>query len=94
MNFRRATFILVVFLTLAGAHLWVYVQNVGLKYEITDLKIKRAEANSQKRQLAALVAAQENLSSVEKLAREKLGMIYPEKIIYLIASREAAPGRN
>lgn len=91
MNFRRAVFILVVFLLLAGIHLFVYAQNISLKYELTDLKVKLSELNSRKRQLASQVAREENLGYVEKTAKEKLKMIYPERIIYILPTREAAP---
>lgn len=91
MNFRRAVFILVVFLLLAGIHLFVYAQNISLKYEITDLKVKLSELNSRNRQLEARAAREENLAAVEKTAKEKLGMTYPEKIIYIVGSTEAVP---
>jgi cell division protein FtsB len=100
MNFRRAVSILVVFLLLAGVHLFIYAQNISLKYEITDLKVKLSELNSRKRQLASQAAREENLNYVEKAAKEKLKMIYPERIIYILpstlnqigsGSREAAP---
>ncbi len=94
MNFRRAVFILVVFLLLSGIHLFVYARNISLKYEITDLKVKFAELSSRKRQLATQVAREENLNYVEKTAREKLKMVYPERVIYILPSKEAGPARN
>ncbi len=42
-SFRLAVFILAVFLFLAGLHLIIFAQNVGLKYQVTDLKVKLTE---------------------------------------------------
>lgn len=94
INFRRAVFILIVFLVLAGVHLFIYAQNISLNYQITDLKIKLSELNSQSRSLGGLAAKEENLAEVEKTAKEKLDMIYPEKIIYLAGTKEANPKPN
>jgi cell division protein FtsB len=94
MNFRRSVFILVVFSLLAGLHLFIFAQNISLKYRITDLKVKLAELSSRNRQLASQVARAENLGQIEKSAREKLGMIYPENVIYIVGSREVNPRPN
>lgn len=94
LNFRRAVFVLIVILILAGTHLFFYTQNVGLKYQITDLKVKLSELKSQNREWGGQVAKEENLAYVEKMAKEKLEMIYPEKITYILASKEASPGTN
>lgn len=91
MNFRKAVFILTVFLVLAGIHLFIYTQNIGLKYRVTDLKVRLSELNSGNRQLESQVIEEENLAYVEKVAKEKLGMIYPEKIIYILGTEEANP---
>jgi len=88
MSFRKAVFILIVFLVLSGIHLYIYVQNVALKYQITDLKIKLSELASRERDLKVKIAEKENLAVIEKIAQEKLGMIYPEKIIYLLVTSE------
>ena len=86
MNFRKAVSILIIFLILAGIHLLVYAQNISLKYQITDLKVKLSELISQNRQLGSMAAKEENLAYVEKVAKEKLGMIYPVKIFYITAN--------
>ncbi|MGB9613405.1 MAG: septum formation initiator family protein [Candidatus Margulisiibacteriota bacterium] len=91
MNFRRALFVLLVFLILASIHLYLYAQNIKLKYQNTDLKIKLAEIDSQNRSLRVELARAENLAYIEKIAKEKLGMVYPEKINYIILSKEASP---
>ena len=90
-KFRRAVFILIIFVILAGIHLYIYTQNIGLKYKITDLKIKLSELRSRNRKLISQVAKKENLPYIEKIAKEKLDMIYPEKINYILVSREANP---
>lgn len=93
MNFRKALSILLFFLTLAGIHLYFYTQNIQLKYQVTELKIKLSEIMSRNREKAAILAKEENLGRVEKIAREKLGMIYPEKIKFIILSSQES-GKN
>lgn len=83
INFRRAVSILVLFLMLAGTHLFMFAKNVGLKYQITDLKIKLAELKDSTRAQRSLAASEEDLASIEKTAKTKLGMIYPENVIYI-----------
>jgi len=91
-RFRNAIFILITIVALAGIHLYINTQNIGLKYKVTDLKIKLAEIRSINRQLGSQVAKKEKLSYIEKIAREKLGMVYPEKINYILpGSREMRP---
>jgi cell division protein FtsB len=91
MNFRKYVFVIIFFLVLAGIHLFIYTHNIALKYRITELKIKLSELNSGNRALGSLAAKEENLAHVEKAAREKLGMIYPERIIYILETREGDP---
>lgn len=90
-GFRRAVFTLIVFVILAGIHLFIYTQNMSLKYKNTDLKIKLGEIRSKNRQLGSSVARKESLSYIENFAREKLGMVYPKNIKYLLVSAEATP---
>ncbi len=102
MNFRVAVTVLVVFVILAGTHLFIYAQNINLKYKLTDSKIKISELNSANRILGSQVARAENLPQVEKIARGKLGMVYPENINYIVegkaiaktASAETSPKPN
>lgn len=91
LNFRKAFLILTIFLILAGIHLYIYAQNITLKYENTDLKIKLMELEDKNQHLKIEIAQKENLSQVEKVAKEKLGMIYPKKINYVIVSKEVTP---
>lgn len=91
MKFRLAIFMLAVVLALALVHLYVYTQNITLKFQITDLKVKLSELRSRNRSLAAEAARRENLKEIEKMAREKLGMFYPEKIIYLPRRQAGLP---
>jgi len=94
MNFRKAVTVLLVFLLLAGVHLFIYAKNVSLKYQLTDLKIQLAELNSRNRDLSVKLARAENLPVIEKAAREKLGMAYPVKMNYLITSGETVPAKK
>jgi len=93
MNFLRAVITLFIFVVLAGIHLYVFTQNVNLNYSVTDLKIKLGELRSRNRYLGSKVAEKEDLSVIEKVAREKLGMFYPEEINYILVTPEAS-GKN
>jgi cell division protein FtsL len=87
-KFRSAVFILVIFVALAGIHLYIYTQNVSLQYRVADLKARLSAVQSENRELGSRVAQRENLSQVEKTAKEKMGMFYPEKINYILAPRD------
>ena len=62
-----------------------------LTYEITDLKMKRAELNSLSRTLGGQAAREEDLAVIEKTAETKLGMSCPTDITYIVMS---APKRT
>ena len=89
MKFRLAVFILVILVALAAAHLFVYTQNISLKFQISDIKIKLSQVRSQNRSLGAEMATLQNLNRIEKIAKEKLKMIYPEEMNYLLITPEA-----
>ncbi|MFA6431425.1 MAG: hypothetical protein WCV91_03475 [Candidatus Margulisiibacteriota bacterium] len=89
MNFRRAVFLLVLFFLLAGVHLLIVAQNINLKYQLTDIKIKLGEITSQNRLIGSSVSREENLAIIESKARSSLGMLFPEKIIYIVDTKEA-----
>ena len=93
MNFLRAVATLFIFVVLAGIHLYVYTQNINLNYSVTDLKIKLGELRSRNRYLGSKVAEKEDLSAIEKAAREQLDMFYPEEINYILATPEGS-GRD
>lgn len=88
-DFLRAVLILLIFVALAGTHLFIYTQNISLKYRTTDLKAKLEKIKSNNRSMLSRVAKKENLGYIEKFAREKLGMVYPEEINYIVPSRDA-----
>jgi len=92
MNFRQSVSIIVFFSLLAGTHLLIYARNIGLKYNVTSLKVKAGELNSKNRSLGCRAAQVENLARIEKEAKEKLGMVYPEKINYLPGPKEKSNG--
>ncbi|MDD5594596.1 MAG: septum formation initiator family protein [Candidatus Margulisbacteria bacterium] len=91
VGFRKAVSILVLFLTLAGTHLFIFAQNISLKYQITDLKIKLNELTSQTKALGSQASRGEDLAVVERIAKTKLDMVYPEDITYITTS---APGKR
>ena len=86
-EFRLAVAILLFFVLLAAGHLFIVTKNIGLKYQITDTKVKLAELRSQNRIFGTQIAAKESLGLVEKIAKGKLGMIYPVKVNYIAAPR-------
>lgn len=90
MKFRRAVLILIIFVVLAGIHLYIYTQNIGLKYRVTDLKIKLSKIVSKNRSMISQAAKKENLHYIEKIAREKLNMVYPKEVNYILRSRSGA----
>ncbi|MCU0640627.1 MAG: septum formation initiator family protein [Candidatus Margulisbacteria bacterium] len=91
MNFRLATTTLLFFVFLAGVHLYFYAQNISLKYQVTEIKIRLNEQKNANRQLGGQVARAENLAYVEEYATNKLKMIYPEQVIYIVGTREVNP---
>lgn len=90
-EFRLAVSLLVFFVLLAALHLFIITKNIGVKYAITEVKIKLNDARSANRQVEGRITAGEDLGQVEKRAREKLGMVYPVRVNYIISSPEARP---
>ncbi len=94
-KFRSAVFILVIFVILSVIHLFINTQNIGLKYKVTDLNTKLSELKNKNRALGIQIAQKENLALIEQYAKEKLKMIYPDKINYVViqdhSSKEARP---
>ncbi|MBN2058494.1 MAG: hypothetical protein JW782_06845 [Candidatus Saganbacteria bacterium] len=90
-NFKQAVLILLVMVALAGLHLYINTQNIGLQYQVTELRSELDELRSANRLLGSQAAAKERLDLIETKALEKLGMIYPEKINYVPATDEAKP---
>lgn len=88
-NFRLAVSTLTLFLLLSGIHLFIYAQNINLTYQNNDQKIKLGETLIRRRQLDGQAARGEDLPLIEQKAKS-LGLIYPEKIHYVIVSREAS----
>lgn len=88
-NFRLAVSTLVLFLLLSGIHLFIYAQNINLTYQTNDQKIKLGEEISRRRRLDGRAARGEDLPLIEQKAKA-LGLVYPEKVHYIIVSREAA----
>ncbi|MFH1542612.1 MAG: septum formation initiator family protein [bacterium] len=90
MNFRKAVFILIVIVILSVIHLYINTQNITIKYQVAKLKTEHNQLISQNRQLASQAASKENLGYIEKTAKEKLGMIYPNKMTYIVVTEAPA----
>lgn len=85
---RRVIFPALVVVLLAFIHLFFFAQSVSLKYELTDLKMKFMEIYKKNRYTQSVLAGRESLELLEKSA-QKLDMIYPENITYIVLSGEA-----
>ena len=80
---KRAIIIMLVIVSLAIIHLILQVKIMGLGYEIQKLKKNLETLVSENRSLGAIVAKEESLPRIEKIATEKLGMVKPDKLYYL-----------
>lgn len=90
-NFKQAVLVLVVLVVLSGIHLYINTQNIGLQYQVTELRSKLDELRSANRLLGSQVAGKENLERIETTAKKQLDMVYPEKINYVQVTAEAKP---
>jgi cell division protein FtsL len=88
MKILRPFAILIVFVLLSAAHLAIYTSSIKTGYEIDELRSKLEKVRIQNRYLNYLVAKEEALPRIEQIAKQKLKMVYPEKIEYIIISTE------
>ena len=75
---------------LALVHLYVYTKNVGINYEIEAMKETFNKLYSENHYMASEISALSRLDRIEKLAKENLKMVYPEKVNYLIVTQEVS----
>jgi hypothetical protein len=94
MNFRLAVSVLLVFLLFSGLHLFIFAQNMTVKFRLNEVKIKLAESQSRNRILEVNLARAQTMAEVEKTAKGKLGMVYPTTILYIVGTQEAVPKPN
>ncbi len=94
MKILRAFAILIVFVLLSVVHLAIYTSSIKTGYEIDELKSKLDKIRSENRYLNYLVAKGEALPRIEKLAKGKLNMVYPDKINYIIISTSEGAGTD
>lgn len=85
---RRLIWPALIIVLMAFIHLFFFAQSVSLKYELTDLKMKFMEIYQKNRYTQSVLAGRESLELLEKSA-QKLDMVYPEDINYIVLSREA-----
>lgn len=86
MKLLRAFAILVIFVTLSAVHLAIYTSSINIGYTIDELKGKLENLRNENRYLNYLVAKEEALPRIEQIAKNKLKMVYPEKMNYIITS--------
>ncbi|MBU0630866.1 MAG: septum formation initiator family protein [Candidatus Margulisbacteria bacterium] len=89
MKFRQILAVIMFFLLLSGIHLFFNAINIRLKYQLTDLRIKWQELISRNRELGTRIAIIENLDSIDQIAKSRLGMYYPDEVIYVVPTKEA-----
>jgi cell division protein FtsL len=86
MKILRPFAILIVFVLLSVVHLAIYTSSIKTGYEIDEVKSKLEKIRTENRYLNYLVAKEEALPRIEKVAKQKLKMVYPEKMNYIIIS--------
>lgn len=92
MKMPQFIIVAIVFFLLSIIHLTFNAQNMRANYDVENLKLKRNELYSKNRLLSTKAAQKSSLSRVEKIAREKLKMVYPEEMHYIIKkTAEASP---
>lgn len=78
--------IIVILLVFSGTMMFKMVEtnqkNYDYKSEEERLKAEISEQEAKKEQLAELEEEMKTLKYVEKVAREKLGLMYPDEIIF------------
>lgn len=87
-NIRFFIWLSAIALVLMVLHLYIHTKSITLKYESTNLKLKYRELKSKNRYYESKLSADEALNKVEKKAQQ-LGMQYPEKINYIVFTKEA-----
>jgi len=68
---------------LALLHLYIYTKNIGLDYEVKQLKVKLGKLYDDERNLKSIVSGKRSLSRIDNLASKELGLVYPEKMTYV-----------
>jgi len=94
MKILKPFAILTVFVLLCAVHLSIYTSSIKTGYEIDELKQKFEKVRSENRYLNYLAAKEESLPRIEKLAKGKLNMVYPEKVNYMIVSTSESKGSH
>ena len=89
MRILRAFGILLIFVLLSVIHLSISTGSIKTSYEISELKQQLDAIKPENRYLNYLAAKAEALPRIEKLATNKLKMEYPQKMNYVIVSKES-----
>ena len=85
----RALIFFFVFISMTLIHLVLNSYIISSGYKTNDLTKQLNELRSRNRDLAAYVSGEFSLDRIEKKARQSLGMVYPEKVDFIIVSGEA-----
>lgn len=88
-KYNRLVIMVLAAITLAMVHLYIQNKSIGLNYEYARTKVAFQQLYDQNRDYNNMVGQRSSLERVEKIAKEKIGMEYPENIRYVVGSGEA-----
>jgi len=89
----RALFVVALIAVLSAIHLTIFNQNINRSYKIGEQNRKLDVLRNTNRFLNYKVAQKESLERIEDIAKNKLNMVYPKDVKYLLitgSSVEAA----
>ena len=87
--YKKAAVFLFLIVSMSLVHLVINANLASTGYLVDSEKRVLSRLRSENRSLAALVAQKEALPRIESIARNKLKMITPPRINYIIVSKEA-----
>ncbi len=80
----RALFVVALIAVLSAIHLTIFNQNINRSYKIVAQNRKLDALRDTNRYLNYKVAQKESLERIENIAINKLNMVYPKDVKYLL----------
>lgn len=80
---RKTIFFIFIFFLAALLHLYLSTSLIDKNYKIENLKQALEKVKNENRHLKYAVAQKQDLFTIEKIAREKLGMEQPDEVTYI-----------
>ena len=87
--YKKAVVILFLAVSMSLVHLLISAKIASLGYKVDEGKKVLSKLRSENRSLAARIAQMESLPRIEEIARNKLKMITPPRIKYIVITGEA-----